>query len=139
MRFDAYQPYCVYVKASSQAHFESALSLAFNGKYATGYGDYGDYGLVFYWFSSTMFLFEPNILKSKNENGEYILHHPTKFHKFPHDTCVGEILGFSWDWVCNHPIDKGGEYGFEVTTDAGENGTDILCIVRRTYTEYHYE
>jgi len=139
MGFDAYQPYYVHVVASSQAHFESALSLAFNGKYATGYGDYGDFGLVFYWFNSTTFLHEPTILKSKNEKGEYLLHYPTSFHKFPNDTCVGEVLKFSWDWVCNHPIDKGGEYGFDITTDVGENGTDILCIVRKTYTEYHYE
>jgi len=139
MQFDAHQPYYVHVRASTQAHFETAMSLAFNGKHVTGYGDYGDFGLVFFWFKSTIGMFEPTILKSKNDKGEYVLHYSNEYHHFARDNCVGDVLEFSWNWVCKHPHTEKGEFGFDLTTDPGDNGNDIMCIIRRTYMEYHYE
>lgn len=139
MQFDANQKYFIHVRASTQAHFETALSLAFNGKYATGYGDYGDFGLVYFWFSSTLWLNNPPILKSMNNKDEYVLHETSNFHIFHRDHCVGDILEPSWNWVCEHPHTEKGEFGFDLTTDPRHNGPDIICVIRRTYEEYHYE
>lgn len=139
MQFDAHQNYFIHVRASTQAHFETAMSLAFNGKYATGCGDYGDFGLVYFWFRSTLWVTEPPVLKSMNSHDEYVLHDPSEFTIFHSEKCVGEILSFSWEWVCEHPHTEKGEFGFDITNDPGYNSSDLLCIVRRTYEEYHYE
>lgn len=139
MQFDASSEYLVHVKAGSREHFETSLSLAFNGRFVTAYGDYGDFGLVYFWFRSTVGMFEPPILKTKNEFDEYVLHYPKEFHTFAIDQCVGDVMGFAWDWLHDDSLihtDTPNLIGFDITTDPGYNGTDIMCIIRRTYPEY---
>ncbi len=139
MGFDSDPKYHVHVRASGREQFEMALSLAFNDKWVTAYGDYGEFGLVFFWFSSTIGMFEDPILHSKNESGEYVLHHPKKFQKFYEDNCVGEILDLSWDWLHTDPnLSSFGRFinmGFDITTDTSDDQSDIMCIVRRCYSE----
>ncbi len=139
MAFDADYNYHVHVRASGREQFEMALSLAFNNRWVTAWGDYGEFGLVFFWFHSTVGMFEDPILKSKNEVGEYILHRPKKFQLFYEDHCVGDVLDMSWEWLHTDPdLDSYGKFtniGFDITTDTCDNQTDIMCAIRRYCSE----
>ncbi len=131
MQFDATSIYSVHVVASSKAHLEASMSLAFNGKWVTGYGDYGDFGLVYFWFSSTLNMFQSPILKSMNDKNEYVLHEPKEYHMFDRDYCVGEVMDFAWEWIL-----KDSPCAFDITTDPGYNTNDIMCIIRKIHPEY---
>lgn len=110
--------YQVMVRAAGRDHFETALSMAFNGRQAWYWAESPYYGLVFMWFGDRSEILKTEHNHTDNSRDRFICVREGIFERntshatwteeyvinsFDKRVSVGEILDFSWNWLDQQP------------------------------------